>query len=190
MARLLEVLISVRRVAGDVDLSRLTPKEIARVNYLSVNETARQTALVAARAISKASGLPAGETKKRITVQKARKGTAEAAVIATGRPIPLYDFQARQRSKGVSAKAWGVRKVYPHTFIATMPTGHTGVFKRGYKVSRLPIKEVWGPGIPGTMAKDEIMNAVTTFAGDRLRVNVARQVDRALRRRALSNPSD
>jgi hypothetical protein len=63
-------------------------------------------------------------------------------------PTPLADFGARQTSKGVSVMIYkgGGRQVIPGSFLATMKSGHVGVFTRMGK-KRLPIQERYGPPI-------------------------------------------
>jgi hypothetical protein len=52
--------------------------------------------------------------------------------VSTGRPLPLMTFGARQTTKGVSVqvKKTVARAVIPGTFLATMKSGHQGVFWR------------------------------------------------------------
>lgn len=102
---------------------------------------------------------------------------------AKGSPLTLYkssDKPPVQTKRGVRASAWGQRKVYRGTFLAQMPSGHKGIFKRRMS-SRLPIAELWGPSIPRLMIQRKIAGALETVAGERLRTNIARQIDRRLR---------
>jgi hypothetical protein len=70
----------------------------------------------------------------------------------TGNRIPLIDFAARGpepsrgRGRGVSYRLPGGRSRDPHAFIATMPSGHRGVFKRTGK-ERNPIIQSHGPSL-------------------------------------------
>jgi hypothetical protein len=85
-----------------------------------------------------------------------------ARLISSGARIPLIDFSARGpepsrgRGRGVSYKLAGAGGRLPHAFIATMRSGHRGVFerspggkRRGPKPERsqLPIHEKFGPSI-------------------------------------------
>lgn len=68
----------------------------------------------------------------------------EWSVVVTGKPIRLVDYPHRQNKKGVSvAVNKGKRSVVKGAFIATMKSGHKGVFvRRGNR--RLPIDERFG----------------------------------------------
>ena len=117
-------------------------------------------AVVSARAymstaIAKDLGIKTGTVKDAIRIEEARQGKEEARVISSGSRIPLVDFQAkgpypsRGRGVGVTARMRGQRKVYPHTFIAQMRSGHRGVFSRSRRnAPRLPIRERFGPSLP------------------------------------------
>ena len=63
-------------------------------------------------------------------------------------PTPLADFGARQTKRGVTVviRKGGSRTLIPGAFLATMKSGHVGVFTRVGK-ARLPIQERFGPKI-------------------------------------------
>ena len=123
-------------------------------------------------------------------LKKASKMKLSAAVISTGKPLPLIHYKARQTLKGVTVKVSKKaekRTLWPGAFIATMKSGHKGVFQREkppYKThksnklpwkkfgieayGRLSIKEKYGPRVPGIMGKDSVMNPILKKAGYRL----------------------
>ena len=82
--------------------------------------------------------------RRHMTVLKATKTGRVAKVRIAGRPVPIIEVAARQTKKGVSVKVkgQGARKLLKGAFIATMDSGHTGVFIRKHK-TRLPIYEVF-----------------------------------------------
>lgn len=66
------------------------------------------------------------------------------AINVSGDSVPLIAYPARQTRKGVSVEVnRGKRTLIKSAFIAVMPNGHRGVFRRLGKV-RLPIKELLG----------------------------------------------
>lgn len=69
--------------------------------------------------------------------------TLEWRMNVSGAPVPVADFAHRQTRKGVTASInAGKRSLIPGAFIATMRSGHTGVFIRKGK-ARLPIRETF-----------------------------------------------
>lgn len=129
-------------------LSKATTRALnwtmARIRTQAVREV-RSVAPVAARGL-----------KDYIKPFRATQYDFAAALIISGRDLPLYLFRVRPskpRSKGqrpprsgVSAQtgAAGSRKVYPGTFIARMKSGQFGVYRRLGK-KRLPIEAQEGP---------------------------------------------
>lgn len=66
------------------------------------------------------------------------------AVNVSGEAVPLVAYPARQTKKGVSVEVnRGKRTLVKGSFIATMKSGHKGVFRRTGK-ARLPIHELRG----------------------------------------------
>ena len=117
-------------------------------------------------------------------MQKAYPGQMMAAIHSTGRPIPLLGFTGtRQTKKGVSVliKKGRPRKIIPGTFIATMKSGHKGVFWRekvGNRLaSRLPISERFSSRVPDILENEPVMKDVLQKADDRLHKNLEHELN-------------
>jgi hypothetical protein len=66
------------------------------------------------------------------------------AVVVSGDPVPLVAYPHRQTRKGVSVEVnRGKRTLLKGAFVASMKSGHEGVFRRRGK-ARLPIDELRG----------------------------------------------
>jgi len=111
-----------------------------------------------------------------IKLRRASYSRLWASLEVRSKRIPLSQFSAQQVNEGVSYSIRkGVRKTLPHSFFATMPSGHVGVFRRygprvrvqsnlewkfkgkGYSrkntakdvgKSRQRIQEAFGPSVP------------------------------------------
>lgn len=175
-----DVRVSIDFSAFDAALTELGPKNFNAAAMIAVNETARQVNSKAASLVAKEAGFKVADVRKRLRMIKATRTTLTAIVRGSGRAMPLSTFGARQVAKGVSANAWGHRKVYPGAFLATMKTGHRGVFKR-LGDDRLPIKELFGPGVASTMGQPAIRAALEQLISERLPINLQRQFERRLR---------
>lgn len=130
--------------------------------------SAGKTAMV--RAVADDTGFRQKTIEKEIRIVKASKTEPRFTMEIRGRRIPLIEFKARGpepsrgRGRGVTWTNQGETKREPHAFIATMPTGHRGVFVRsrftrggaryserfvdGRKRNVEIIKELFGPSIP------------------------------------------
>lgn len=131
----------------------------------TISEVKTQTVRDMQQEMGEAMGLNTTGFRKALQEAKANRNKLAASITATGKPLPLIMFGARQAASGTSAKAWNKRKLYKGTFIATMKSGHKGVFKRSSK-KRLPVKELYGPSIPQTMASGAIDSAMKRHAGN------------------------
>lgn len=131
---------------GLARLRRSAPLAIRRA--VARAGTAGRTAM--AKEITTDTGLPSRRIKKEIRVD--RVGDTALRLEIRGRRIPLIDFKARGpepsrgRGRGVSYKLPGGRGRAPRAFIATMPSGHRGVFQRRGSGSN-PIYQLHGPSL-------------------------------------------
>ncbi|WP_026986526.1 phage tail protein, partial [Fodinicurvata fenggangensis] len=149
-------------------------REVARQ---AINQTARQTRTEAARKIAKIMGIKVTTARKSLQILHASRQRLEARIIASGRPRNLIHFSARQTRKGVTAKAWGSRKLYKGSFIVTTRQGQKLVMKRRGK-DRLPIDPLFGPSVPDTMIDEQVRAALQFLVEERLPRNLQRQYDR------------
>lgn len=95
----------------------------------------------------------------------------------SARPIPLIDFPHRQTKKGVSVSVdvgKGPRLI-KSGFIATMRSGHVGIFTRVGK-QRLPIREGFGTRLTGVF-RDQ---GNVSFVLGQARETFAKSLDRIL----------
>jgi hypothetical protein len=139
----------------------------------ALNKTAMQARTAASQEVRAAGyNIKASAIKSSFTIQKANRGKLYVMLKSTGRPIALINYSARQGKNGVTVNVKNGRKVFRHAFIATMQNGHRGVFERTGKThkkvvkngktirSGLPIKELFGPSIPQSLANDAVEKAI------------------------------
>jgi hypothetical protein len=100
-----------------------------------------------------------------------------ATITARAERIALPKFGARAargRGRGVTWTMKGERKSALHAFMATMQSGHVGVFERKGK-PRLPIAELRGPSVASVAAKYGA--AGEARFGDMLRTRLAHEIE-------------
>jgi len=121
----------------------------------ALNRTATTVRAAAVREIrAEYPGLKAGAIRDELKITRARRDQLEAIITLKGDRIPLIDFSARQTKKGVSVQIKRGRKLIPHAFIATMKSGHKGVFVRVKSVKPLVFR--FGPGSRLTQKKNDL----------------------------------
>jgi hypothetical protein len=135
------------------------PRGLRSAIVRSLNRGIVSGQTVMARSIAADTGLKVGDVKAAFKLAKATDGRPEASVSAAGlKRLPLIDFKARGpepsrgRGNGVTYQLQGGRNAIPNAFIATMKTGHRGVFARVGK-TRLPIRELFGPSLTKVFIK-------------------------------------
>jgi hypothetical protein len=139
----------------------------------ALNKTADQARTAAAQEVRAAGyNIKASAIKKSFAIKRASSGNLVVVLKATGVRIPLINYGARQTKAGVSFRVKNGRSTLKHAFIATMQSGHIGVFERigkqHKKVMRsgkalrtgLPIKELTGPSIPQSLANEAVQKAL------------------------------
>lgn len=172
-------LTAIEREAIPVSMSR------------ALNRVTKTVHVQASRDVAKEMGLTVTTIKKALRIKKATPKHLVALIKTSGVPIGLIHFKARQIKKGVTAKAWGKRRLYKKTFIALAKTRDDNVpdglrptkeqvFVRKRGVGHLPIKKLYGPSIPKTLGDEAVMagihHVVRTTLPARFRHELAHRV--------------
>ena len=151
-------------------LRKLTTELGGTAIVRALNKTAAQAKVVASREVRAAGyNIKAAAIKQSIDIRPARRNDLRATLVATGRPIPLLAYAARQTAAGLSVSVKNGRKIIPGAFIATMRSGHEGAFarllgtqtgKRGQPILNRKIKELWGPSVPTALLNAKVRAAM------------------------------
>lgn len=176
-------------------------KSISLVTMRAVNKTLTGVKTDASSAIREKLNVKKSAVDETFKIKKATTLNLAAKFQSTGKPLALTDLVGtRQVQKGVSVQ---VRKDKSRTilqrgFIATMKSGHEGVFWREWqwhnkpsaklnrfipyarlpKIYRLPIKEGSAPRVPDYLGdKGPIMKTVLTKANERLHSNLDHELE-------------
>jgi hypothetical protein len=105
-----------------------------------------------------------------MTLRVPDKGASLEALVwrmpISGEPVPLVEYPYRQVRKGVSvAVNKGKRVLVKGAFVATMRSGHTGIFRRDGK-ARLPIHELFSTNIAHVFGDTGMVPAVQRRASE------------------------
>ena len=155
--------MSVEMYVDSSDFSRLStklahiPAEIKAKAFSRALRRVRNMAKTqVVRRAAKDSGLRYSDVNK--ITRAFNTGSDTARIVMRAGWIPLYKLgAARQTGRGVSVRKWGAHK---GAFIATMRTGHTGVFvrvsgTRMEKKNKEQIRELWGPNPVSNVLRDD-----------------------------------
>jgi len=163
----------LKRLRRDLaDIPKALPKIVSR----SINKVATYTRTKIVREITADVNLKRGEvTKRNIRTKKASYKKWSATIGVSGRRVPVHHFGARQTRKGVSyriRKSAG-RQTIAGAFIAKMPSGHEGVYRRTGKTA-LPIIELYGPSVP------QVMSGIGELAQQQLEADAGARLEREI----------
>lgn len=188
----------VTQQSGELRASlRGLPDLVAVAKVRALNRTAIAVRAVAVQAIAANLGVPQSTVRDAIVIRQATRGNPSAIIEASGSRLPLSAFRARQTARGVSYRigAQG-RSLAPSAFLATLKSGHQGVFRRragqgplptrrrgrrkppaaGYvMVGRKPIDELRGPSLPRVFVRQEIRAAMDATAVEAFAKNFAHE---------------
>ncbi|MCK4783260.1 MAG: phage tail protein [Desulfobacteraceae bacterium] len=165
----IKVTVDQRSFKEAAYILRAVPRAVPRVFRRAIKSAVDKTATdlknrVGAQITAKKGAIAKGISKKKSTFY----GSVGVETFRLG----LLAFLRTEEKKphGVSyriSKTAG-RKRIGHGFIATMPSGHRGVFARG-RETRLPIGEIRGPSVWKVVTDTAgLLKAVTDAAGARL----------------------
>ncbi len=124
-------------------LKTYSPKVVQNATRSALNKTIKKAGTVASREIRQSYNIKKKELDKRtMKIIRARVSNLTAEIYVMGRPLSLAKFGARQTKQGVTLKTkkGGRRILKRHHFLATMKSGHRGVYKQLRKTP-LPIAE-------------------------------------------------
>tara|TARA_A100001201_G_C4077469_1_gene197780 strand:- start:113 stop:760 length:648 start_codon:yes stop_codon:yes gene_type:complete len=204
----IDLKLSKQSLAGIKALERglqgLAKKEIQVGIVRAGNASAKKTVTFSKRTIAKAMGVP----QKFIKTKKGQKRDifpllaktsgpmpamgAVIKVITKGRRLRAIKFakqktrrrKGRVQNAGVELKMWGQKRVIDNAFIAPVKYGGAGaeqttegVFKRSTD-SRLPIEQIYGPGIAREAERHE--GSIENFFKDEMKVQLPKHIDRAV----------
>ena len=166
----------LRRRYADIDGD--INKQIAQ----ALNHTARKARTAVSRNVRAKYNIKAKDVKAALRLGYATSNNLETFVEAKGRALPLRAFPHRQTKQGVSVSIMRKRHVIKKAFIATMRSGHKGVFARGrygrgkfgfrYKRTEksgkndLQINELYTTSIPSAMSNKVILGILSKQISD------------------------
>jgi hypothetical protein len=127
-------------------------RSITRAAARAMNRGILSGQTVMVKAIAADTGMRQKDVRDALVLKEANVNRLEASLAASLKRIALVDFDAkgsepsRGKGRGVSYRLQGSRSRVATAFIATMASGHRGVFTRRGK-ARLGIRELFGPSL-------------------------------------------
>jgi len=178
------------------------PRALPKVMSRALTRTAKSARTEMSRSITGISGLgkkgkSGRSVLQRLKLSKATYSNWRAFITISKRRLGVIDLKARETNKGVTYKKIGSRSriLIRHAFIATMPSGHRGVFLRATHAKKkyVPmmgkkkeaIYELRGPSLAQlwTAGMAAEVNRIRAESAQRLQKNIHDQVNLILKRK-------
>lgn len=166
-------------------LSALQREVIPQATDSALNKTAVTVRSRSLRAVAAELGLTQKEISGAFKIIKANLTSMRSTIRVRGNPRSLLHAKAKQTSVGVSHKAKHIDNPLLHAFIATMPNGGRGVFKRTTS-KRLPIAKQFMAAPPTVFANAEISAANKLLSTRRFNEIFPRELRYRLIKRGLA----
>lgn len=135
----------------EIDL-REFPEKVNKAIVRALNRGIASGRTVMVREMAGDTGLKSKDIRDALVMIEASQARPQASLAARLKRIPLIKFNAKGpvpsygRGRGVTYRLRGSRGRIENAFIATMKSGHAGVFRRKGK-ARLGIIELFGPSL-------------------------------------------
>src|SRR5215475_12517879 len=184
MASSAAVTVSIDDSALRAILDPVQPPALNDVAAAALNETIDDAQDKTTELLVPMMGLEAKMIEAAYELRHASATDLEAQLIVTGKALKMIVFQPTwSKPGGVVLRIAGKDETYRHAFITTVRHGHEGVFERKGK-PRLPIRELYGPSIPGMMARSDVLPVVTGKIQSEIPEALAYEITRAAKRAA------
>jgi len=169
-------------------LGRKTPPLVAR----ALTRSARGVVTDASRETRKVYNVRSMDVRKSFSVVPANRSNLTASASSGGQRISLLHFGARPRKpggrrpkRGVSVNVMSGRKTIPGSFVARMPNGGIGVFRRKQGAGRLPIRKLTGPSVPHMLDHEDVQPNLEAGIGERFNTTLDHELDRYFKKKGL-----
>lgn len=170
-----------------VKLLEFVGKKANRVLCRTVNATLMNCRTQTAKKIGEHVNLKAKVIKEHFWITRATLSALRSGIEISGMRIPLH--QSGGANYGVKTVTEGGvvfqvrydkgKETFRHAFMATMKSGHVGVFMKVEPGAR-KIRQVYGPSIPKALETGGRLDNILVFSKERILENARQQVNRIL----------
>lgn len=157
------------------------PKQVPKVVSRAINRANTAAKTAAARKIVSGYNIKSREVSATIRLKSSSPSMLRATMESQGGVIPLTKFKAANGAVGAFVQVKkGSGGYIPHAFLTAFKSGHSGVFWRTSH-KRLPIKELYGPSVPGMLGTDNVSAFIEERTTQVFNERLDHEVDAVLR---------
>lgn len=176
---MLNVQIDLSGIDRLIEKRSKAAKNLAPIISRALNRAGDQATTALGRELGQDTGLAVRKVRESVRAKRSSQYDLVYRIVVKGGAIPLSEFGPRETRRGVSARPWGQRRVFPGTF-----QGVAGerVFKRTGP-ERLPIKQLYGPDLAKEVERGQSLAVVKDVAGESFARRLEHEIARTLMRR-------
>lgn len=168
---------------------KLSQKGVRNATVRALNKAAGNMRTEASKTVRQRRNLKAAVIKQAMRIYRATRTALSAELVATGRPIPLRDYGAKQGRAGVTVRIEprkGRRPLVRHKGNKAFAVGKFGdhIYARETE-RRLPIKKLFGPSIPTALTSQAIKDAIMKVGAVAFRRRLGEELRHETRRAGL-----
>lgn len=147
-------------------LMRSMPDLVQRAAANAINRTITTTRKEISKAVRERYLIRAGDVKRALSLERAKKQSPRGVITARGAPMALEKFRLRQRKRGpmrVQILRDGSAKPVRGLFVQRFPSGYEGPMHRRQR-ARYPLATPFGPSVPSMVGKEETVERFVPIA--------------------------
>ena len=171
-------------------LEMYDPKKVRQATRSTLDKTMTFMKRRLITLVTELYNLPATEVRSAIKSVRTTMTELVATLKITGERVALYKFPHSKMPKGIVASVKIGKSFYiPGGFVQTMPTGHTGVFRRkifpwpkgkGGRAAKMRIRHYAGPSIPEIVGSEGFKPIVEKEAGEHMEKLLMEEIEKRI----------
>lgn len=183
---MIRVTSNADQVKAAINQMKNIEKRIPKAFSSALNRTGQGLKTEAVKMVTGTYDVKAKDVRPTIRLTKSQAGNLQLEMISKGKNIPLIRFRTKPKNIPkrkpkvlvASVKRSGGKPI-PGAFI-TRVGGHVGVLTR-VGVSRLPIRELYGPSVPVMLGNERVSNHLEKEARKRMKIRLDHEIARQLK---------
>lgn len=140
-------------------LMRTMPSLVQKAAAAAINRTITTTRKEISKAVRERYIIRAGDVKRALSLERAKKQSPRGVITASGAPLSLAKFRLRRRKRGpvrVQVLRGGSARPVKGLFVQRFPSGYEGPMHRRQR-ARYPLATPFGPSVPAMVGKEETL---------------------------------
>lgn len=184
---MIDIKVDTKEIERITTLLSDIPNGMEKATSNAINRTMQTSRTAAVRKVRETYDIRAKDIRSTITIKRAGGSGLTGSMISRGSTIPLIKFRVSpnkpspKRRKPIIASVKKSGGTLKGAFVPQLSSGYAGVFTR-VGLSRLPIKELYGPSAPQMIGEKSVIEEVENKAEETMIQRMSHEAVRLLGR--------